>query len=820
MEICGILNRHIRGAFSLCFCLILLSFASRAVFADSATFDLIGPRIELTVTRGGKTLPISAVARFMPGDRLWIHPEFPPDQSVRYLLIVAFLQGPTNPPPESWFTRVETWTKQTRQEGTVVTVPQGAQQALLFLAPETGGDFGTLRGTVRGKPGVFVRASLDLDLASLDRTRLDKYLDEIRKTSTSDPSDLKKRAALLAQTLRIKVNEECFDKPVEEQSACLTQNSDQLVMDDAHSQSVVAEFTSGPSADLIGALGSSPAARGGYYSPYVGAVVDFARLMNNLHSASYRYIPALVLPSKDQLNLRLNSPPSFQNPKSVLVVGLPAVSGAQLPELRRVDPKQVFCLEQSPLVLSVEGAPLVFSTAIAHSFVLHLQSKSGKPFDLPATPDAARGGFVIDTRSLRSASLSPQLVGTLRGSWGFTSFEGPEFQLRSAHPEHWSILSAEAGALIAGGQGTLHLKSDCVPCVEKISLLDATGKDLEPTWKTTKQDELELQLPLKEEHAGQLKLLVKQYGSATPDVLSLRAYSEAAHLDHFTLYAGDHQGVLAGSHLDEVAAFELSGIRFVPGELSHADKSDSLELLEPSASQTTALKPQQNLQGHAILKDGRTLDLQTSVLAPRPRMILVSKSVQSGSLPSAVRLGNSDELPQNDRLSFFLKSDVPASFPRSEKIEIATADDSFDVLLNVADGSLVLQDAKSVLAVFDPLKTFGPSAFGPLRFRPVDADGAKGDWQPLATLVRIPTLKEVRCPDSPDQQCSLSGENLFLLDSVASDPQFKNSISVPAGYVNSTLSVPRPYGTLLYLKLRDDPATVDTATLPVFPDDH
>ena len=121
------------------------------------------------------------------------------------------------------------------------------------------------------------------------------------------------------------------------------------------------------------------------------------------------------------------------------------------------------------------------------------------------------------------------------------------------------------------------------------------------------------------------------------------------------------------------------------------------------------------------------------------------------------------------------------------------------------------------MAVLDPLKNFGPSVFGPLRFRPVDADGAAGDWQPLIKLVRIPSLKEVRCPDSPDKQCTLFGTNLFLIDSVASDAQFTRPVPVPLGFANSSLSVPRPNGTLLYLKLRDDPAVINAAALPVLP---
>ncbi len=127
-------------------CLFAMFFAgSTLARAENNAFDLLGPRIEMKVTREGKPLPISEVANLQPGDRLWLHPDFPDDQSAHYLLIVAFLRGATNPPPENWFIKAETWTKKMREEGIVVTVPKDAQQALLFLAPETGGDFTSLR---------------------------------------------------------------------------------------------------------------------------------------------------------------------------------------------------------------------------------------------------------------------------------------------------------------------------------------------------------------------------------------------------------------------------------------------------------------------------------------------------------------------------------------------------------------------------------------------------------------------------------------------------------------------------------------------------
>ena len=180
------------------------------MWADTAAFDLAGPRIEVRVTRAGKTLPISRVPNLQAGDRLWIHPDMPDGESVRFLMIPVFLRGSTNPPPDNWFTRVETWNKHVREEGVVITVPEGAQQALIFLAPQTGGDFGTLRAAVRGKPGAFVRASQDLNQASLDRSRLDKYLSAVREMSNSDAAALHDRSVLLARSLNIKLDNDCF----------------------------------------------------------------------------------------------------------------------------------------------------------------------------------------------------------------------------------------------------------------------------------------------------------------------------------------------------------------------------------------------------------------------------------------------------------------------------------------------------------------------------------------------------------------------------------------------------------------------------------
>lgn len=768
------------------------------------------------MTRAGKTLPISQVPNLQAGDRIWIHPDMPDGESVRFLMITAFLRGSTNPPPENWFTKVETWNKRVREEGVVITVPTGAQQALIFLAPQTGGDFGTLRSAVQGKPGAFVRASQDLNQASLDRSRLDKYLSAVKDMSGEQASVLHDRSVLLARSLNIKLDNECFQKPRQQQESCLTQNTDQLVLDDGHSQSMVAALTSGSGPDLIGQLSTTRLAGGGAYSPYVGAVVDLAKMMESFRTPQYRYIPALALPYQDELNLKLNNPPSFRKPMSVMVVSLPAVEAAQLPPLRPAETHRGLCLEKPSLLLAAEGAPVVFSTDYAHNVVLHVTDKSGRAVDLPATADAVRGGFSVATHDVAADKLDSEVKGTIRGNWGFDSFEGPAYRLQNAHPAKWVLASADETALVVGREDTIHFKSDAAACVETINLNGEQGKSLNPAWSSPKPDEVEVKVQLKDESPGRITMLVKQYGSAKADEVELRSYFEAARLDKFAIHAGDTQARLVGTRLDEVASAEVNGIRFIPAGLSRVDNEDELEL-STEAGDISTLHAGDKTTANVNLRDGRVLNLEAVIDQPRPKVTLLNKTIQAGPAVTGIQMGDPNGLPQDGKLSFFLKAEVPQTFSRSEKIEVATADASYSAYLSLDDGTLIAQDAQTVLAVFDPQKSFGFSAFGPLRFRAVEGT-AKGDWQPLATLVRFPTLKELRCPESPDRPCALYGSNLFLIAAVASDQDFKRSAPVPVGFAESSFSVPRPDGPSLYIRLRDDPSSVNPATLPVLPE--
>jgi hypothetical protein len=797
----------------LCFA-ACLCFAGPLLRAEGQPFDLAGPKVDIHVKRGDVTLPISEVPNLMAGDRLWIHPDLPESQATHFVLVVAFLRGSTNPPPPDWFTRVETWTREARDEGVFVIVPPGAQQALLFLAPETGGDFNTLRSAVRGRPGTFVRAAQDLHAASWERMRLEAYLDDVKVSSQFNPQELKTRTEMAARSLGIKINESCFDKPAEEQASCLSQNSEGLVLDDANAQSLVNQLVNGDTLNLMNAISSTSMAGGGVYSPYVGAVVDTARILASLHTAHFQYIPALALPTADSLNLRLNMPPSFRNPMSVVVIALPPVGTAKPEPLHPVNPDDHFCALKPGLVLPAVGAPLIFATDLAHDMVLHVEPADGKgkAVDLSLEVDADKGGLIPIEKI--SALPSGDLTAVVRGKWGFDDWVGPQYQLVTAQLGEWSVDAVDRSALVVGRDDTLELDGQTADCVEKVTAQIDQDSPVALTWKPAKTNGLEIAIPLKDAEPGPVNLEIDEFGLAKPDRLKMVAYAAAASLYGLTLNSGDKIAQLKGTRLDEVARAEVGDVTFMPSKLDRVENLDQLEMnSEGSTDSLGAGKPYVAL---VELKDGRTMKAPVTVDQPRPRVTLLNEGIQqdaAAALP--VEMSSPSDLPVDGRLVFFLKSDVPADFPRDEKIEVAAADSSFHTVLTLSDGSLMLEDAHTAEASLEPLARFGSSAFGPVRVRAISAGGATGDWVPLGTLVRIPGFKELRCPRSLAKPCILSGTDLFLATSISASATFDSAVNVPPEFTGTELVVPHPAKGVLYLKLRDDPANVETLTLPV-----
>ena len=811
-------------------CLVVIFFAAALRADDKARFDLAGPTIDIRVTRGSSTLPIAQVPNLQPGDRIWIKADLPASQSNHLILIVAFLRGTTNEPPDDWFTEIETWNKKT-VEGTTVTVPNEAEEALLFVAPETGGDFKTLRSAVKGKPGLFIRADADLNEASFEQQRIERYLSAMKTLPQDDQKAIEDHSAKLATTLALKPNADCFKQPVDQQVICLTQSSAPVLLDDGHGQSIAEAISTGPSSDFINAASYTQPVGAGLYSAYVGAVVDLVHLVGMLRTAQYQYIPGLSFPQGSALSLRLNAPPSFHKPESVIVIGLPAIQKAKLPPLRPHDPNQVACLLQPKMTIPLEGAPLVFSSSFAHGLVLHL-NRTGASTDLPLAPDAFEGGLVVakeeksdplhdaNVGGVKALSAKPEtkiggttdltITGTIRGYWGFDSFEGPTITLQQIKGKDWKIV--DNAQLLAGQDNHLTVKADGSACVEHIALASDKAKDVDVSFKPAAgndaKDTLALDVSLKTVQPGGYSLAIKQYGDSDRDTVPLTAYTAGIHLDAIKIHRGDKTAILTGGGLKDVVSVEIDKQIFTPGGEGNDDNTMHLQA-------DSGVSPSDGTEAKAKLKDGRAMSVKISTAAARPELKLISfkaaPTPKDGTLP--VSFGAKDDILLEGKLIFVVQTN--GTFPRTQTIEVATVDGSVHATLSLATNNLVLQDDHTAVATLEPLKAFGQSAFGKLQMRPVAEDGTPGNWTPLGVLVRAPQITAIHCTTADAPTCTVDGSNLFLVQSFDAAKDFAKPTDVPTGFAESNLAVPTPAdGATLYLKLRDDPNSVATVTLP------
>ncbi|MBD8677998.1 hypothetical protein [Sphingomonas sp. CFBP 13720] len=766
------------------FAAFLLLIADRADAQQNA-FDLAGPELSITVTRAGVELPITAVPSLRGGDRLRATARFPADQSARYRLVIAFLRGATNPPPRDWFYEVRAW--HPKKNLLDVTVPQGAEQAMLFLAPEAGGGFAAVLGAVRGRPGIFVRAAQDLHQASLDRARLDAFVAAIGRIGDTAPERLVTAAPILANALRIKLNAECLTRQRALQSACLTQSRDALVLQ-AQRGTTLTETLTGTPVDLAYRVAATPEGGAGYYSPYIGLARDVARLFGAFRSAQYQYLPALTLNDGADIRLQLNAAPSFQNPRSVLVAPLPPIGATPPPVWRSAAPAAV-CLARPGAVLPLDDASLLFATGYARDLRLAIEGADGTTATLPVVVDAEQGGLRL-AEGTDLTALGPVDGATLQGSWGFDRFDGPRLPVQLDRAGAWR--PQPDGFVVVGRDHPLALRGGASSCIERLALRDATDGNWSLSWKTVGADEVEAVLPLGRVRPGPLTLSIGRHGAATPDTVRLTGRVEPSRLDRFVVHAGDRSGMLDGARLDQVTRLDLGTHRFMPGALTRGPDGDQLEM-----TTDRSLEPDDATKATVTLRDARTASVGATIAPSRPTAKLLDLDATIVPVPGAAPIALPDGLvPAGATLTFSFR---PAGAPLGDRdaVEVATDQDA-GPRLTFAAGTLQ-RVGDIVVATLAPPP--GAPIAGRLRFRLI-RDGATGDWQPLARAVRLPAVTALECPQTGD--CTIAGRNLFLVAGIAGTPDGTPTL-VPPGFVGTSLALPSPAKDAVFLRLHDAP---------------
>ena len=503
---------------SICLRLSALATSLLALSAGAAEptpFDLVGPELSVSVTRAGRTLPISQVPALATGDIVRIEANLPADQSVRYRLVSSFLRGVTNPPPKSWISSAETWQQKEKKRTLKLTVPDHARQLVLFMAPDTGGDLSTISDAVRGRPGEFVRVTQDINKASLDRSRLNAFIQGIRSQENTHPEYLRNVAPVLSSSLAVKLNPDCLAKIVEFQAACLLENRDSLVLGDIHSNSLTETIIGAPT-DLALQLSATREAGYGFYSPYIGVVRDLARIFGAFNNPEFNYLPALGIQTGASVSLLLNSAPSFRKPKSVLVAALPAIEKNVPPPLRKSSDAPV-CATRAGAVFGVDGAPLIFATDYAHHMMLRLTNKDGEVMNIPVVARADRGGYVLDP-SAHPTKFAGSVSARLHGFWGFDAFDGPEFAVQFPQEEGWQVEKGQS--LIIGQKNRLEVKGSAFACVRNVSIQLPNGRSMDASWRAQDDGIMSIDLPLSELTVpGDVKISIQSFGAERAPVV-------------------------------------------------------------------------------------------------------------------------------------------------------------------------------------------------------------------------------------------------------------------------------------------------------------
>ena len=735
-------------------------FMTPARADDAPPFELPGPDLAITVTRGKVTLPIAQVPNLAQGDKIAIQADLPKQQGVHFLLVSAFLRGATNPPPDKWIDAARTWKDKEKDKALALTVPKGAEQMTLLLAPETGGAQGALSDAVRGKPGEFVRAGQELNQASLDHSRLETFMAGIRAQGDVHPEDLRKVAPTLAASLGIKLKEDCLSKVIDEQASCLLENDNAVVLGGVHSSSITDTLTGTPT-DLALQLSATPQAGGGYYSSYIEVARDVARIFGAFNNPQFGYLPALTTRRGQTLSLLLNAAPSFKKPKSVMVAAMPAIQAEHTPQLRSLA-KAPICAVQPGAVLPVEGAPLVFSTDFAHDMMVTVTGPSGRTVEVAVTPRADKGGYLIDGSTL-PADFTGTLKARLHGMWGFTPFVGPDFQLQRPDGKDWQM--PEGTSLVTGRDNTVILDGAAPACVDSVSLQRGDDAPRPLSWTLQGTGQLVIAVPKDAIGSGKLRLAIRTQGQNDTNTLTLTARAEASRIDGLELHAGDAEGMLTGQRLDQVTGVTIGGMSLQPAGLTRNGNVDRLRLVAPGSAQKPALTAGSSLEAHIQLAGGRSQSLAVRIASARPSAALISRSIRPAPVPSgalALGLGDADLLPNNGALVFSVQAASGHSFDASDKLEIRPAPASTDmangrdasapVTLSAGHGLTLASDQVIVAQLKGG--DLPPSTFGPLQYRLVEGAasgnsasswGRMSDWQPLATLVRLPGIESLTC---------------------------------------------------------------------------
>lgn len=534
--------------------------------APPSKFSILGATIDLTVTRGGMTLPATLVPYLKPGDTVAI--SFPRgvqySRSPRWHLVVAEMyrdylaHAPRFPISDANLSSAKpghVWT---------FRVASGTTP-LIFLVPENGSERGRGIPAARSAIAELQNRSLLLHTATLSanaqvkQTTLGEFLHSLSSLQPNQLSDGRSRVAAATQRLfgYDLSNAPCFDasQPQSTQAACVA-------------QAVASNYDNVSKPAAVAAVGSELPVGTATYGMLLGTIYEL--LQKRRVEAQYQFVPGVLNPGDASTDVYVGQQPQYdasaQNPSTIVYFAIGSHATSPKTPVLGPAPELDVCAAQPAIAVQMpfSGLPVYFRN---HEAIV---AGNGTTFDFPATYDPLTGFH---------ATLSPQALTALRGGgsvtlasgWGFDELRSPPETIVEPHPAVWTTTPADAQSAVMGDAASTFTLSDGGAhqgsCVEAVSVRDATGATIPVTDMERTNDTLTLTLDTSKALGPTLTAAVTEYGGSAGAPVPAALLPQMPKITNATAYLPKGVLTLQGEGLKyiDTVTLEGTGIAFGSG---------------------------------------------------------------------------------------------------------------------------------------------------------------------------------------------------------------------------------------------------------------
>ena len=775
-----------RQVFVLLAFLFAISIAAPCLADGSQPFSLGGDKavksaIDVTVTRGDKSIAAALVPGLIKGDRVTVRfISWEPSNAGKYRFHanLAMINGsgihwqfPEGDGLPLFQLGLEPPTIQFVYDG--ISTPIFlimVEDATVAKRPD--GQMASLRDDVSADPNSFTTMTQSASQASDRRRWIDDFISGLGSGAVDASSSGKKNVTAILSNLGV-TDTSSIDSCYKDKSTT-AQCLEKLVI----KQNSVT-FSASTEAGFLGPL------LGAHLSPYVAGLAILWGFVNNKKHQHYEFLsaslkfehPALPDLTQGLQELVVPQTPKFEPPAGAQSDALffsigHSINSADRPEIvSSADSTKSLCALDSQVQI-----PLAFDKAsdYIHNAMLMVRNPHNKTVATISISDDTIAPQKIE-RSLIDRDRSASYDVSMTGAYGFDSLTPKTVRVAFPRSSTWQV-SKDSDRLVSGREATITLISDAAPCIKKVSIHNGLfAKTFVP--KVLDATHAIVTVDLTNVPSGSLPMTIVQSNEAVKDKATLRVGQDDPDILNPVVYKDDSMIFLHGQRLQEIRSLTLSETSFMY-DTQRSTGTNGCFIAGHSASGLTAdaTASVTMFVNNSSSNSTSTIVQSISVQDTRPVLIAAQTRIESLNpdptfvLPART-FGSTDTM----RLTVSGNADLPSDYKvRIRRTHYGGIAGSKCAALSgeiqgAELGGLLKVSGAAVQAIFRPGDILSDEAFGPFQVQLFDATRNIGsDWLTLnGSFVRLASQLHVSCPTDSTKACELTGTNLKYISGIS-----------------------------------------------------